>query len=45
MLHILGAPDRWKPRAEKEKKSKAEKVMEKAVASFMKYQEEMNEQF
>ena len=34
-----------KPRIEKENNSKAEKVMEKAVASFMKYQAEWMSDF
>ena len=43
MLHILGAPLTKKLKVEK--KSKAEKAIERAVISFMKYQSEMDEQF
>lgn len=43
MLHILGAPLTKKLKVEK--KSKAEKAIERAVTSFMKYQSEMDERF
>ena len=43
-LNILDARATEKRKVEKEK-SKGEKAMEKAVASFMKYQSEMEERF
>ena len=43
MLHILGAPLTKKLKVEK--KSKAERAIERAVTSFMKYQTEMDERF
>ena len=43
MLHILGAPLTKKLKVGK--KSKAERAIERAVTSFMKYQTEMDERF
>ena len=41
----LATPPRKKPRLNPSKKSKAEKTLEKAMASFMKYQHDADQEY